>query len=210
MNMTIDFVSEIASFLLKSNALQFGVFKLASGNETSYYIDLRILPSFPTHFRLAIDALKDKLTKDIGLDFDTLGSVPTSGLIFGSALAYEVEKPLIYVRKDSKAHGTSKMVEGYLKPGAKVILVDDVITTGMSMSNAIEVIRANGGIVENVLAIVNRLEGAQEKLKKMNIKLSSVTTIKDIVSILHKKALIDDNTLESVIKQKMDDELEIN
>ena len=208
--MTIDFVSEIASFLLKSNALQFGVFKLASGNETSYYIDLRILPSFPKHFRLAIDALKDKLTKDIGLDFDTLGSVPTSGLIFGSALAYEVGKPLIYVRKDSKAHGTSKMVEGYLKPGAKVILVDDVITTGMSMSNAIEVIRANGGIVENVLAIVNRLEGAQKKLKKMNIKLTSVTTIKDIVSILHKKALIDDNTLESVIKQKMDEELEIN
>jgi orotate phosphoribosyltransferase len=208
--MTIDFVSEIASFLLKSNALQFGVFKLASGNETSYYIDLRILPSFPTHFRLAIDALKDKLTKDIGLDFDTLGSVPTSGLIFGSALAYEVGKPLIYVRKDSKAHGTSKMVEGYLKPGAKVILVDDVITTGMSVSNAIEVIRANGGVVENVLAIVNRLEGAQEKLKKMNVKLASVTTIKDIVSILHKKALIDDNTLESVIKQKMDEELEIN
>jgi orotate phosphoribosyltransferase len=208
--MTMDFVSEIASFLLKSNALKFGVFKLASGNETSYYIDLRILPSFPKHFRLTIGALKDKLTNDIGLDFDSIGSVPTSGLIFGSALAYEVLKPLIYVRKDSKSHGTSKMVEGYLKPGAKVILVDDVITTGMSVSNAVGVIRANGGVVENVLAIVSRLEGAQEKLKKMNIKLTAVTTINDIVSILHKKALIDDNTLECVIKQRMDEELEID
>jgi orotate phosphoribosyltransferase len=208
--MTMDFVSEIASFLLKSNALQFGVFKLASGNETSYYIDLRILPSFPKHFRLTIGALKDKLTNDIGLDFDSIGSVPTSGLIFGSALAYEVLKPLIYVRKDSKSHGTSKMVEGYLKPGAKVILVDDVITTGMSVSNAVGVIRANGGVVENVLAIVSRLEGAQEKLKKMNIKLTAVTTINDIVSILHKKALIDDNTLECVIKQRIDEELEID
>jgi len=102
------------------------------------------------------------------------------------------------------------MVEGYLKPGAKVILVDDVITTGMSVSNAIGVIRANGGVVENVLAIVSRLEGAQEKLKKMNIKLTAVTTINDIVSILHKKALIDDNTLECVIKQRMDEELEID
>jgi orotate phosphoribosyltransferase len=208
--MTMDFVSEIASFLLKSNALKFGVFKLASGNETSYYIDLRILPSFPKHFRLTIGALKDKLTNDIGLDFDSIGSVPTSGLIFGSALAYEVLKPLIYVRKDSKSHGTSKMVEGYLKPGAKVILVDDVITTGMSVSNAVGVIRANGGVVENVLAIVSRLEGAQEKLKKMNIKLTAVTTINDIVSILHKKALIDDNTLECVIKQRIDEELEID
>jgi orotate phosphoribosyltransferase len=208
--MTMDFVSEIASFLLKSNALKFGVFKLASGNETSYYIDLRILPSFPKHFRLTIGALKDKLTNDIGLDFDSIGSVPTSGLIFGSALAYEVLKPLIYVRKDSKSHGTSKMVEGYLKPGAKVILVDDVITTGMSVSDAVGVIRANGGVVENVLAIVSRLEGAQEKLKKMNIKLTAVTTINDIVSILHKKALIDDNTLECVIKQRMDEELEID
>jgi orotate phosphoribosyltransferase len=102
------------------------------------------------------------------------------------------------------------MVEGYLKPGAKVILVDDVITTGMSVSNAVGVIRANGGVVENVLAIVSRLEGAQEKLKKMNIKLTAVTTINDIVSILHKKALIDDNTLECVIKQRIDEELEID
>ena len=200
----MDFVSEIASFLLKSNALQFGVFKLASGNETSYYIDLRILPSFPKHFRLAIGALKDKLTNDIGLDFDSLGSVPTSGLIFGSALAYEVLKPLVYVRKDSKSHGTSKMVEGYLKPGAKVILVDDVVTTGTSVSNAIRVIRANGGVVKDVVAIVSRLEGAEEKLKKMNIKLTAVTTINDIVNILHKKALIDENTLECVIKQRME------
>jgi orotate phosphoribosyltransferase len=184
--MTTDFVSEIASFLLKSNALQFGVFKLTSGNETSYYIDLRVLPSFPKHFTLTIGALKDKLTRDIGLDFDSLGSVPTSGLIFGSALAYEVVKPLIYIRKESKGHGTSKMVEGYLKPGAKVLLVDDVTTTGMSVSNAVEVIRANGGVVENVLVIVSRLEGAEEKLKKMNIKLTSVTT------------------------QKMDEELEVD
>lgn len=202
------FVSEIASFLLKSNALQFGVFKLASGRESSYYIDLRIIVSFPKHFRLTIGALRETLTNQIGLDFDSLGSIPTSGLVFCSALAYEIAKPLIYIRKEQKGHGISKMIEGYLKPGTKVLLVDDVATTGISVSYAVEVIRSNGGIIENVLAIVSRLEGAEEKLKKMGVNLISVTTINEIVNVLNNKGLIDENTLESVIKQKMDEGLE--
>ena len=80
-----DFMLEFSSFLLKSNSLRFGVFTLASGKQSSYYIDLRVLPSFPSHFRLAIGALKDAVAKKVG-EFDTLASVPTSGLVFGSAL----------------------------------------------------------------------------------------------------------------------------
>jgi orotate phosphoribosyltransferase len=195
-----DFVFQFASFLLKSNSLRFGVFTLASGKQSAYYIDLRVLPSFPGYFRLGISALKDMVAEKVG-QFDTFASVPTSGLVFGSALAYEMNKPFIYVRKEPKAYGTNKMIEGFLEPGSKVIIVDDVATTGTSLSSAVEIIRANSGIVEDVVALVDRHEGGEDKLKKMGVKLSAVTGINDIVNALYKAGLIDENTLESVLKQ---------
>jgi orotate phosphoribosyltransferase len=195
-----DFVFQFASFLLKSNSLRFGVFTLASGKQSAYYIDLRVLPSFPAYFRLGISALKDMVAEKVGR-FDTFASVPTSGLVFGSALAYEMNKSFIYVRKEPKAYGTNKMIEGFLEPSSKVIIVDDVATTGTSLSSAVEIIRANGGIVEDVVALVDRHEGAEDKLKKMGVKLSAVTGINDIVNALYKASLIDENTLESVLKQ---------
>lgn len=195
-----DFVLQFASFLLKSNSLRFGVFTLASGKQSAYYIDLRVLPSFPGYFRLGISTLKDMVAEKIGR-FDTFASVPTSGLVFGSALAYEMNKPFIYVRKEPKAYGINKMIEGFLEPGSKIIIVDDVATTGTSLSSAVEIIRANSGIVEDVVALVDRHEGAEDKLKKMGVKLSAVTGINDIVNALYKAGLIDENALESVLKQ---------
>lgn len=195
-----DFTLELASFLLKSNSLRFGVFTLASGKQSPYYIDLRVLPSFPAYFRLAINALKDAVTKNVG-EFDTLASVPTSGLMFGSALAYEMSKPFVYARKESKGYGTGNTIEGFLKAGSKVVIVDDVATTGTSISGAVEMIRSNGAIVEDVVALVNRHEGADEKLKKMGVKLHAVAGIKDIVNALYKAGMIDENALESIMKQ---------
>ena len=206
--METNFVSEMALFLLKSNSLKFGLFTLASGKQSPYYIDLRILQSFPNYFRLAILALRDVINKEIGSDFDCLGSVPTSGLVFASALCYEMLKPLIYVRKDSKPYGRCKIVEGYLKPGGKVLLIDDVATTGTSLSNAIKVIRENGAIVKDAVAIISRLEGAEEKLEDIDVRLISIATINDMVNVLHDKGLLDENTLEEIMKQKADRELE--
>ena len=195
-----EFMLEFASFLLRSNSLRFGVFTLASGKQSSYYIDLRVLPSFPAYFRLTINALRDTIAKNVG-EFDTIASMPTSGLVFGSALAYEMSKPFIYARKESKDHGTGKTIEGFLKSGSKVVVVDDVATTGTSVSSAIEIIRSNGGLVDDVVALVNRHEGADDRLKKMGVKLHAVAGIRDIVNALYKSGLIDENALSSVMKQ---------
>lgn len=203
-SMETNFVLEMALFLLKSDSLKFGLYTLASGKQSPYYIDLRILQSFPRYFRLTIIALRDLISREIGSDFDSLGSIPTSGLIFASALGYEMLKPLIYVRKESKMYGRRKMVEGYLRPGEKVLLVDDVATTGTSLSNTIKVIRENGAIVKDAVAIISRLEGAEEKLQKMGVRLIAIATINDLINALHDKGLLDRNSLEEIIKQKAD------
>jgi orotate phosphoribosyltransferase len=204
-----NFVSEMALFLLKTNSLKFGLFTLASGKQSPYYIDLRILQSFPNYFRLAIIALRDTINKEIGTDFGSLGSIPTSGLIFASALGYEMQKPLVYVRKESKPYGRSKMVEGYLRPGEKVLLIDDVATTGTSLSNAIRVIRENGAVVKDVVAIISRLEGAEENLQNIGVRIISIATINELVNVLHDKGLLEGDTREEIINQReVDRELE--
>jgi orotate phosphoribosyltransferase len=206
--METNFVLEMALFLLKSDSLKFGLYRLASGKQSPYYIDLRILQSFPRYFRLTIIALRDLISREIGSDFDSLCSIPTSGLVFASALGYEMLKPLIYVRKESKIYGRRKMVEGYLRPGEKVLLVDDVATTGTSLSNTIKVIRENGAIVKDAVAIISRLEGAEENLQKMGVRLIAIATINDLINALHDKGLLDRNSLEEIIKQKADQGLE--
>jgi orotate phosphoribosyltransferase len=112
-----------------------------------------------------------------------------------------MSRPFIYTRKESKGYGTGKTIEGFLKSGSKVVILDDVATTGTSVSSAVETIRANGAIVEDVVALVNRHEGADDRLKKMGVRLHAVAGIKDIVSALYKAGMIDENALESVMKQ---------
>ncbi len=198
----MDFVKQIATFLVKSNALRFGVFKLSSGKESPYYIDLRILPSFPNYFKSAIGAYKDAIKKRVGLDkFDYLCSVPTSGLVYASSIAYEIGKPLVYVRKETKQHGTSKMIEGYLSSGANVVIIDDVATTGNSVIDAVEAIRSNGGIVKYAVVLIDRLEGASDTLKKHDVKLVSVAKISDIVDVLFETGMLEEDVLKAVKKQ---------
>ncbi len=109
----MDFVKEFAIFLHEINAIKFGNFRLSSGKESAYYVDLRLVPSFPHQFRNMVKSLQNLISEKIGIDsFDYIASVPTSGLVIASALATETVKPLIYIRQKPKDYGTSNLIEG--------------------------------------------------------------------------------------------------
>ncbi len=198
----MEFIKEFSTFLHQKEIIKFGDFTLASGKKSSYYVDLRLIPSYPHQFRTMVKNLQNNIAESIGLNsFDSLVSVPTGGLIIASALAIEIVKPLIYVRSKPKDYGTTKSVEGQIYEGMKVVMIDDVATTGGSVVNAIKSLKDTNLAIEDAYVIVNRMEGADEALKELGVRLHSLTNILQITQTLHEQKFIDNNTLEKVTRQ---------
>ena len=198
----MEFVKEFATFLYKNDVIKFGNFTLASGKDSSYYIDLRLVPSFPHQFRKMIKNLQNLIIEKVGLDdFDSLASVPTGGLVITSALAIETVKPLIYVRNKPKEHGTTKSIEGKTSAGMKVVMVDDVMTTGTSVLNGIKQLKESGLSISDVFVIINRLEGADKVFSDMGVQIHQLTDILEITNILFQEKLISKEIFEKIKKQ---------
>lgn len=198
----MEFVKEFATFLHEKGIIKFGEFTLASGKKSSYYVDLRLVPSYPHQFRKMVKHLQNNIAESVGMNsFDSLVSVPTGGLVIASALAIEIVKPLIYVRSKPKDYGTSKSIEGQIHKGMKVVMIDDVATTGGSVVNAIKSLKEENIAIEDAYVIVNRMEGADEALKELGVKLHSITNVMQITQALHEQKLVNDDILEKVRKQ---------
>jgi orotate phosphoribosyltransferase len=198
----MDFVKEFSTFLHENKIIRFGDFTLSSGKKSSYYVDLRLVPSYPHQFRKIVKVLQNEIIKDIGLDkFDSLVSVPTGGLVFASALAIETVKPLIYVRNKPKDYGTSKSVEGKIWEGMKVVMIDDVATTGGSVVNGIKSLKEVKIKVDDAYVIVNRMEGADEALKEEGVTMHSITNVMQITKSLFEQNLVGEDILHKVQEQ---------
>ena len=198
----MEFVKEFAIFLYKNNIIRFGNFTLASGKNSSYYVDLRLIPSYPHQFRKMIKNLQNLIVEKTGLDdFDCLASVPTGGLVVTSALAIEIVKPLIYVRSKPKEHGTTKSIEGKISTGMKVVMVDDVVTTGTSVLNGINQLKEAELLVSDLYVIINRLEGGDKALSDIGVQTHQLTDILEITDILFQEKLIDKEIFEKIKNQ---------
>ena len=198
----MEFVKEFAIFLYKNNIIRFGNFTLASGKNSSYYVDLRLIPSYPHQFRKMIKNLQNLIVEKTGLDdFDCLASVPTGGLVVTSALAIEIVKPLIYVRSKPKEHGTTKSIEGKISTGMKVVMIDDVMTTGTSVLNGINQLKEAGLLVSDLYVIINRLEGGDKTLSDIGVQTHQLTDILEITDILFQEKLIDKEIFEKIKNQ---------
>jgi len=194
--------AEMAKILMKIDALKFGVFKLTSGKPSPYYIDLRVVPSFPDAFTQICDFYAETITKEIGTkNFNRIAGVPIAGIPFASQIAYNLKKPFLYVRKGIRRHGRQRRVEGILVSGNRVLLVDDLVTTGLTLKKAAEAIRAEGGVVEQAVAFLDREEGGKEKLAKNGIQLHTLLRISEVAKTLYDIGAIDEESLKTITKQ---------
>lgn len=193
---------EICKILKKIDALQFGVFKLTSGKISPYYIDLRVIPSFPDAFHRVCDFYVSFIKGEIGAEnFERIAGIPIAGIPFASLIAYHLQKPFLYIRKDIRLHGRQRRIEGIIAPGDRVLLVDDLITTGLSLKKAARAIRTEGGVVNEAVVLLDREEGGKEKLEKSGIRLHALLKVSEIATKLCEIGAIDEEQLKTILRQ---------
>lgn len=163
--------------LLEKDALKRGEFVLSSGKKSNYYLDGRVITLTPEGAylvgKIILEMIKDKAIDAVG--GPTLGADPIVGAVAVLAHIQQVPLKTFIVRKATKEHGTQRQVEGpQLKAKERVVLVDDVATTGKSLVEAKAALDNLNVVVDSVIVIVDRSEGAVENLAKVGLKLEAI------------------------------------
>lgn len=191
----------LAEALFRVGALRFGRFTLASGKQSSYYLDLRVIPSYPEVYKLAIEAYKE-MADDVGAkNFNIVAGVATAGVTISSPLAFLLKKPMVYVRKEEKGHGLGRQVEGATGPGQKALVIDDLVTTGGSIISAVEALRKIGCMVKEAMVLVDRLEGGRANLARAGVRLNAYAQVTELIEILYRNKIMTKRDHDAVMKQ---------
>ena len=161
--------------LLKKKSVRFGAFTLASGTESDVYVDARLTTMSPEGLSiigpLALAAIRRMRWNPDSIGGLTLGADPIAYAVSYASASSAAPLRAFTVRKEPKQHGTRKLIEGPFKQGDRVVVIEDVITTGSSALRAVEAVREAGGDVVGVLALVDRHEGGTEKIKTAGCSL---------------------------------------
>ena len=174
--------------LLAERSARRGKFVLASGRESDLYVDARLTTMSPDGLAL-IGALGLAAIRAHGWDAQAVGGLTLGADPVAYAIAYASASsaaPLraFTVRKEAKQHGTGKLIEGPFRSSDRVVIVEDVITTGGSAERAIAAVRAAGGAVLGVLAVVDREEGGRAALEQLGVPVHALTTLREVVATM--------------------------
>jgi len=194
--------AELALALADIGAVQFGEFTLTSGLKSPIYIDLRLLVSHPDVLRQVAHAYAGLLRGLVDRDpapAVRLAAIPYAALPIGTAVGLELGMPLIYPRREVKAHGTGRQIEGKFQPGDRVILLDDLITTGGSKVEAIRPLEAAGLVVRDVVVLIDREQGGREELEAAGYRLHAVLRLTEMLDRLVEAGRIRSSQREEVI-----------
>lgn len=197
----------VAKMLLEIKAVALSPqkpYKFVSGMYSPVYTDNRLLMGYPLK-RKEITAYMANFMKNQGLEPEIIAGTSTAGIPPAAWLAELLNLPMIYVRGNLKDHGKGKQVEGVMKKGAKVLLIEDLITTGKSSLAAVDAIRAGGGKVDTCLAFLDYgFKEAKEKYQEKKVTLYTLTTFEELVNMALKLGMIKTSDKETVLKWKED------
>lgn len=187
---------ELARALHSIGAIKFGAYKQKSGNIAPLFLDLRILVSYPKILRDVSWELAHLLSP---LKFDRIAVIPYAGMPIGTALALEMDRPMIYPRREKRDYGAERVIEGEYRPGETAVLIDDLIITGEGKLAAIETLRVAKINVRDIVVLVDPEQGGSQILGQRGYQLHSVFKASELMHILHQAQLIQDAQYQEVI-----------
>jgi len=158
------------------DAVQFGEFELAHGGTSDYYVDKYLFETDPHCLRLIAEAFADRVGEA------TLAGVALGAVPLVAATSVETGNPYVIARKAAKEYGTGNRIEGRLEAGEEVVVLEDIATTGTSAKEAVEALREAGAVVERVVVVVDREEGARENLAEIGVTLEALLTATDLLA----------------------------
>jgi orotate phosphoribosyltransferase len=167
----------LVTALVEADAVRFGEFELSHGGTSEYYVDKYRFETAPAALGLVAEAFAARVGEETPAGV-ALGAVP---LVVATAL--RLDRPYAVVRKATKEYGTANRVEGTLPTDGRVVVVEDVVTTGTSAAEAVEALRAAGATVDRVLAVVDREEGGRERLAEAGVDLEALVTAADLLAV---------------------------
>jgi uridine monophosphate synthetase len=185
--------TQLADGLLSAGCIKFGQFTLKSGMTSPIYIDLRQLVSFPTLLEQVAQAYLPILNK---LSFDRMAGLPYAALPIATSISILGGWPFIYPRKEVKTYGTRAEIEGNYNEGDRVVVVDDLATTGGTKFESIEKLTSVGLKVEDIVVLIDRQSGAAEALSSAGYKLHSVTTLTNLLDYYEKNGKVSADQIE--------------
>lgn len=175
---------QVAHALLNIQAVGFSIenpVRFKSGILSPIYIDNRRLPFYPTEWRIVVDAFHEIIHKNQP-QFDVIAGVAMGGVPHGAALAYSLGVPFVFVRKEAKEHGKRQLIEGGTVNRARVLVIEDLITTGSSSLAAVSELREAGALVQDVIAIVDyKFDEALKAFDHASLRLYTATDFPTIL-----------------------------
>jgi uridine monophosphate synthetase len=172
----------------------FGEFVQASGATFPYYIDLRKIISNPQLFHQVLTAYADILQD---LSFDRIAGIPYGSLPTATGLSLRLNHPMIFPRKEVKAHGTRRVIEGNFHPGETVVVVDDILISGKSAIEGAEKLKSAGLNVEDIVVFIDHEQGVKARLQEQGYRAHSVLGISEITNTLYQAGRISDKQYQA-------------
>lgn len=197
---------EIIQKLHEVGAIQFGSFTLKSGITSPIYIDMRLIISHPNLLSALSEELYNK-TKDVS--YDLLCGVPYTALPLATAISIKHNIPMIMRRKEVKKHGTKRIIEGKYTEGQTCLLIDDLITSGLSVMETVEPIKEEGLHIKDVALIIDREQGGRARLEEKGYRVHTLFTITELLDTLLAETRIDESTYAQVKEFIQDNQLQI-
>jgi uridine monophosphate synthetase len=179
--------------LFEIGAIRFGEFTLRSGIRSPFYVDLRVVISFPDVLGSIGALIAAEVARCGG---DRIAGIPYAGLPLAVAASLAARLPLIYPRREEKGYGTRRRIEGLFEPGERVVLIDDIITDGASKFEAIQPLEEAGLVVKDLVILIDREQGGRELLASKGYTLHAVLTISQCFDEWERSGLVDAGLLQ--------------